>query len=354
MRRLNRYIGRTVFVSSLGALLVLVGINSLSQVIVEIGNVDDNYSMSTALLVTALKMPSAISEFLSYGIFLGCIIGLGLHANSNELSVIRAAGVSVYRILWAVMRPTLVLILIGLFLSEYVNPVSNELVRSLQGGENPQRAVEAPYGTWYKDVERGEFLHFNRVETGGRIFGVSRYRYDDQGKLLSAGYAEQAIYQENGFWQLENYKQSNLVGDRIELSPSPERIWRTALSPQLLNILVIPPESLSIKDLYQFANYRDQQNLQSHEYWLWLWQRVLQPVTVLSLVLLGMSFIFGSLREVTMGSRIALAVIVGFFVRVNISMLGTASTVIGFSPLLAVLVPALLCGAVGMFLLARR
>jgi lipopolysaccharide export system permease protein len=354
MRRLNRYIGTTVFVASLGSLMILVGLNVISDMVVSMDDVSDSYPMSSMLLVILLKTPSMITEFLPYGIFVGCIIGLGLHANNNELSVMRAAGVSVHRLLWAVMRPTLLLIVVGMITSEYISPVSNQLARSLQeGGDVNQRALESPFGHWYRDAERNEFLHFNRVETGGRIFGVSRYRFDENGKLLIAGFAEQAIYQRPN-WQLENYRQSHFIDDRITLIESQQHTWQTELSPQLLNILVLPPESLSISDVYQYAVYRDQQNLQSHEYWLWFWQRILQPLTVLTLVLVGMSFIFGSLREATMGSRIALAVIVGFFIRVNITMLGKVSTVIGFDPLIAVLAPTLICAALGIFLLARR
>jgi len=355
MRRLNRYIGTTVFTASLGSLLVLVGLNSISELIVEVRDLDQSYTFKIALLSIALRLPSAITEFMSYGIFLGSIIGLGMHANNNELSVMRSAGVSFNRFLWAVMRPTLILLAIGFLLGEYVNPVANNFARGLKDGEDiRQRTGEAPFGHWYRDKENGDFLHFNRVEVGGRIFGVTRYRFDADGKLIHAGFAEQAIYQRDGYWQLENYQQSDIYDDHIELSNEAPNPWRTELSPQLLNILVLPPESLSIRSLYQFAVYRDRQNLQSHEYWLGFWQRVLQPLMVLSLVLVGMSFIFGSLREATMGSRVFLAVVVGFFFKVNMSMLGTVSSIIGFSALVAVLAPIILCAAVGLLLLTRR
>ena len=355
MRRLNRYIGKSVFYASLGSLMVFVGLTYVADMVGMMGDISDSFPLSRALLIMLMRIPSIIIEFLPYGIFVGCVIGLGLHANSNELTVIRAAGVSIYKLLWAIMRPTILLIAMGLIISEYINPVALQLARSLDEGDVAyQRSLESPFGHWYRDTKRGEFLHFNRVETGGRIFGISRYHFNDEGILQYAGYADQAIYQQNGNWQMENYRQSNFFDDRIERTETQNVSWKSELEPRLLNILVLPPDTLSITDVYQFAQYRDQQNLESHEYWLGFWQRILQPVTILALVLVGMSFIFGSLREATMGSRIALSVIVGFFVWVNMSMFGTLSTLQGFSPLIAVLTPTFICGAVGVFLLARR
>ena len=356
MRRLNRYIGKTVFFTSLGTLTAMVGLNYVANMIGMVGETSDEFPLSSVMLVMMLRLPAMFTEFLPYGIFVGCIIGLGLHASTNEISVMRAAGVSIYRLLWSVMRPTLLLICLGLIVSQYISPVSLQLARSLENtATSGQRSLESPHGHWYRDTNRGEFLHFDRVETGGRIFGISRYGFNDVGELNYAGFAEQAIYQpQAGAWQLENYRQTNFGENRLTLETKTSEIWRTELEPRLLNILVLPPETLSITDVYQFALSRDQQNLQSHEYWLWFWRRVLQPFTVISMVLVGMSFIFGSMREATMGSRVGLAVVVGFFIWVNFSMLGRVSSILQFSPFMAVLLPSLICAAIGIKLLARR
>ena len=42
---------------------------------------------------------------IAMAILLGTLIGLGLLANSGELSVIQAAGVSTLRVSWLVLRP---------------------------------------------------------------------------------------------------------------------------------------------------------------------------------------------------------------------------------------------------------
>src|SRR5690606_42139823 len=61
----------------------------------------------------------------------------------------------------------------------------------------------------------------------------------------------------------------------------------------------------------------------------------------------------GPLRSVTLGQRIFTGVIVGFVFRILQDLLGPASQVFGFSPLLAVVVPAGLCALAGAWLLKR-
>jgi lipopolysaccharide export system permease protein len=58
---------------------------------------------------------------------------------------------------------------------------------------------------------------------------------------------------------------------------------------------------------------------------------------------LGISFVFGPLRDSTMGFRIFIGVVFGISFRIFQDMLGPLSVVFQFPPLLAVLVPILFC-----------
>ena len=71
------------------------------------------------------------------------------------------------------------------------------------------------------------------------------------------------------------------------------------------------------------------------------------------LVLLAISFIFGPLRQVTMGYRLFVAICFGLAFTILQNLLHTMSLVYQFQPLIAVLVPLVLCAALGAFLLRR-
>ena len=72
-----------------------------------------------------------------------------------------------------------------------------------------------------------------------------------------------------------------------------------------------------------------------------------------ALTSLGISFIFGPLRESAMGTRIVTGVIIGFAFTFVQKLLSPASLVYGFSPIIATLGPIVVCFVVGYFLFRR-
>ena len=70
-------------------------------------------------------------------------------------------------------------------------------------------------------------------------------------------------------------------------------------------------------------------------------------------MVLAISFVFGPLREATMGARVFVALGIGLVFTILQRMMEPASLLYGFSPLLAVLVPIVLCAFLGFFLLRK-
>ena len=93
--------------------------------------------------------------------------------------------------------------------------------------------------------------------------------------------------------------------------------------------------------------------MDSDTYYLAFWKKVLQPLSTLALVILAISFVFGPLREATMGARVFVALAIGLVFTILQRMMEPASLLYGFDPLLAVLMPILLCASVGFFLMRK-
>ncbi len=116
---------------------------------------------------------------------------------------------------------------------------------------------------------------------------------------------------------------------------------------------MLDPIDLSIAGNDQYANYLQAQGLNSSPYRLAFWKKILQPLSTLALVLLAISFIFGPLREVTMGYRIFIGVLVGIVFRTAQDILAPASLVYGFQPIYASLIPIVICAVLGLWFLRR-
>ncbi len=351
MRKLDGYIGSSVFMAILAVLGIILGLASLFAFIDEMGDISDTYTLWNAGQFVALTAPRRLYDMLPMAGLIGCLIGLGSLASNSELTIMRAAGVSIGRIVWAVMKPMLVLMLAGVLIGEYVAPVTENKAqadRSLaQGGGEAQTSKR---GLWHRQGE--EFVHINTVQPNGLMLGVTRYRFDNERHMQSSSFARRAQYQQD-HWLLTDVTTTLFRGDHTEVVKTPEERWDVALTPQLLNTVVMAPESLSITGLWDYIHYLSDQGLNNDRYWLAFWTKVLQPLVTAALVLMAISFIFGPLRSVTLGQRVFTGVLVGFVFRIAQDLLGPSSQVFGFPPLLAVLLPAAICALAGLWLLRR-
>ena len=389
MRKINRYISNTV-ASAIGmVLLVIMALFFIAALIDEMDGLRANYTAVEMLIYISFTMPRRLYEIIPYACLIGCLVGLGMLASSSELVIMRAAGVSTRRITWMVLKPVLWFIMLAIALGELVIPYTDQVGESRKAIKlNKPQAKAAQGSMWNREGD--EFMHFNAVLPNGVLYGVTRYQFDNERHLLSASFSEQAIYQ-GGYWQEENIAVTYFetvealqlpdVGEKLEESSAdpalvqaaeevavkpaqprdlvtrsetlPSRRWETPLTPALLNIVVAEPETLSIRSLYYYINYLKGQELGSSDYSLAYWEKLLQPLATVSLVLIAISFIFGPLREVTMGQRIFTGVVFGVVFRLVQSLLGPSSVVFGFAPIIAVAIPILLCGLLGLYLLNR-
>ena len=351
MKQLSRYVGMFVLGAIALVLLVVLSLDIIAALIDGLEDIDDNYRFAHVLEYIGLTLPARIYGHLPFASLIGCLLGLGVLAGNAELVVMRAAGVSLLRISGFVLRPVLLVIIAGLLIGEFVVPYSDQLAESrrmLRQGE--RAAVASTSGVWNR--EGNEFIHFNAVYPNGRLYGVTRYRFDADRVIEEVSFAALATHF-GDHWVEEKGVITRFKEDRTETDTFLTRRWNTGLSPDFLQLLSLAPESLPVAKLHEYASYLDHQGQRSTVHWLAFWGKVLQPLTVLGLVLVAVSFVFGPLREATMGFRIFSGVVVGIAFQTLQQLLGPSSIVFGFPAFWAVLTPALGCIVAGLILLRR-
>lgn len=350
MRKLDWYIGKNVLGATFIVLFSLVLLEGMFSFITQLGSMRAHYGISDALLYVTLLIPDKLYVLIPPSALIGCLIGLGNMAASSELVVMRAAGVSLWRMVWSAMKPALLLVLMGVCLGEYIAPAAEQAAET---GRTIARSVEGVYtgeGIWHR--EGNEYMYFNAVEPNGVLYGVSIYRFNKKQQLQKTVFAKRAIFQ-NNHWLLENVKTTQFNGKRFISEKKPLERWDTSLTTTLLKVVVVKPDGLSMSGLNTYIKYLQKQGLDSGEYRLAFWTKALQPLSIFSLVLVGISFVFGPLRSVNMGLRIFTGVITGISFMITQSLLGPSSLVFGFSPFFAVLIPAFICIVLGGVLLQR-
>ena len=351
MRLLDRHIGKTVFLSVLTVAVIVVGLDLLFAYISELEDLEGGYGAVEALTYILLTTPRRLYELLPMAALVGCLIGLGTLASNSELTVMRASGVSIARIMGAVLKPLLALMVAGVLLGEYAAPYSENLAESRRALAIGSGEAVKSKGLWHREGD--DFIHINAVQPNGVLHGITRYRFDDQRELIETSFAHRASVQGED-WLLEDVATTLFEPDgtsRVEQHA--QQRWDVGLSPRLLRVVLLDPDVLTLTGIWHYQNYLAEQGLNNSQYWLAFWKKLLQPLTTAALVFVAISFIFGPLRSVTLGQRVFTGVLVGFSFRILQDLLGPSSLVFGFSPLIAVLLPILILLVMGGLLMRR-
>ena len=352
MKLLEQYIGRTVATS---VITVVVVISSLFLLIGFAGEFDKigqaNYTLFMAAQYTLLLLPDRIYEFFPLATLLGSILGLGALANTSELVVIRTAGVSVLRIVLAIMKTAVILMVIAFFLGEVIAPPALKYAK-LQRVKALSKniSLNTQFGLWARDSNT--YIHVQRVDNDGNLVNIHLYRLDDEHQLNQILYAKSAKY--NGKqWELLNIEQTDISVEEVKITKLDSMNWQTLLDPEIVNVVTFEPSKLSIWKLSSYVNYLEDNGLETSQYELALWSKVVMPFTIAAMVLLAVPYVFGSLRRTSVGQQILIGFLAGLTFFIANRLLGQMSLVYGFHPLLGASVPTILV-FVGAFWMFKR
>ena len=357
MNRLDRYLVRTVLVYTAMAAAVLM---TLSMLFVFISQQEDvgtgSFGLLEALTVTLLTLPSQAFQMLPVAALLGSLLGLGQLARGSELIVIRAAGVSVWRIAYAAALAGFALCSLMWVIGEQVAPPLEQYARQLKAfAKSADGTVATGDAAWVKEGDR---IVSAAEQTSDNMFGglyVYVLSQDPDGRqhLVSFGHADSATLIAPRRWQLENLARSVLSPDGV-VAEHMRRVEVTSdINPQFLGIAVVEPSSLPVRGLQRYLRHLRANSLDTRAYEVALWARLARTVSVILVCVLAVPFVFGSLRSAGTGARLLLGVGIGVLFLLISRMLANSGEVYGLDPLIVGAGPTALLGLVALVALAR-
>lgn len=353
MQILTRYVARQVFMATFVVMIVVVGLDLVFSTLDEFNRLGGNYQALEAVTFVSMRIPRRIYEFLPLACLIGCMAGLGSMAANSELTVMRAAGVSINRIGFALLKPIAILMVFNLVLSEWVIPELEPMAQAYQAEKKGEQNLMTNRGRGYWHKEDDTFMRFSSISREGHVIGVSQFKFNDAYDLVEIRRAHHAEPTTNG-WLLKDVSILKLKQNDYVKASMKELFWRTDLTSESLRLAIVSPQDMSLYRLYHYVNYLEEQELNSKQYALAMWSKALQPLSAFVLVLLGMSFIFGPLRSASAGYRIFSGILAGLIYKYAQDMLSPISLVSGMPPIWASLLPILICAVLAFYLLKRE
>ena len=350
-RIVAKHVTKTTVLAMLGTTLVLSFLQILFTYLGELGSLKPTYNAWQAFLYVIWGAPSYLYDILPVAALIGSVLGLGALASNSELIVMRSVGISLWRIVGWVMRSALLLIVLSFVLSEWVIPYTNEKAQSIK----KQRSVAAlgeVKGYWSREGQR--FIYIDYANSQGQLRNIQAIDFDQNYRLQSFVTAEKGQFLKDGQWTLDKSHQVDLLaqGNAIKTDHEQQALG-LALQPKYVHMVTLDPDDLSPSQLISFMQYLSEYSQVPKTYELAFWKKVTSPFALITLVLIACSFIFGPLRQQSMGFRLVIALFTGLGFFYLQDFLGYASLVYAPSPAWFVLLPVVLMFMMGSYLLYR-
>ncbi len=349
---LDRLIARHVIHSTLLVLNVLV---ALAVFFILIDALKDygiaNFGLFELVKYVVLRQPQQVYELSPIGALIGTIMGLSTLALNSELTAMRAAGVSVARIVAATLKVGLLFAVVILLVGEYIVPVSENMAQTGRA-----RALETPLqkkssGIWLRSGT--SFVNIGEVLPDLSLLRMNIYVFGRDNRLRSQTAARRARH-EDGAWRLEGVTESLIVGkEAVQTRRVTEEVWHSALTPDVVSVFAIRPESLSLQQLHYYIGHLQQNNQDTRNFRLAFWQKSFMPLATLIMMLLATPFVFRQLRSGGLGQRVFIGIMLGLVFIIFHKSIGYFGALYAFPPMAAALLPILLFFALALYLLRR-
>ncbi len=355
MRTLSRYIAKEVALSTLSVLAALLMLWVFYDLLAELGSLK---ALNTAqlLVLVAATIPGHLYELLPVAALIGTLFALAQLASNSEYGVMRTSGVSVLQVAGVLLGVSLVVASIVFVVGEYVVPRAEQLVTRVRAfsGSRPMVARAFQSGYWFKDGDT--FINIGSVLPDGALKSVRVFQYSDATVLSRTLVAEDASFQRGQQWMLERVTETTFAGS-VSVQQHPQMAWNTVLTPNMLSVLQIEPERLSITGLWEYISHLRANGQDSRRFEVALWGKFFYPLATCVLMLLAMPFAQIQQRASGIGTRIFVGILLGLVFIVCNRLFSYLALLHEWPPALGAVLPGLIflsAGALMLYRLERR
>jgi len=348
---LDRYIARHLLVAIALTLLVMTGLSFIGLFMGNVGDVGTlDYSYGTLFAYVLLNLPAQLYEMLPAAALVGTSTGLSLLALSSELTAMRAAGVSLYRIYLSVIKLCLLLVVLAIVLSEWMVPASLNSAEAVRTSALHQPLRDQVGNVWLR--EKQEFVRIGEILPDRSLGMIDIVEPVEAGAGIRQIEAKQAVYEED-HWLLQDVRQTQIVNGRVRTEKIAQLKWQPRFTPDLMRTMQVPQQKMSTLELLSYVHHLKQNHQDAASYELILWKKLITPFSTLVMVTLAVPFVFGSIRTGGLGRRVFIGVMLGFVFSLLQTGMGYYSLSFGIAPAVAAITPSILFLGLTGFLFYR-
>lgn len=311
MRLLNRYIAKEIY---FGTALVTVALGFLFGLFDFIHELNDmgkgGYQLAQIIMFVLLSVPGHVYELFPIAVLIGTLYGLGQLTAHSEMTVMRASGMSRFKLGRSLAKSGLLFVILTLLVGELVMPVAERTAQELRlKSLNNFVTSQFRSGIWAKDS--GRFINVQDMSPDGSLKGIRIYQFDSKHHLVSISMAQQGHYAGNEQWRLEDVNRTYFEENTVRGEHIKEILWTTPITPDLMTTLLVEPEQMSLVNLFKYIKHLRENSQQSVRFEIAEWSKLIYPLSTLVMMQLALPFSLQRPRTGAIGGRIMMGIVLG-------------------------------------------
>lgn len=343
--------------STLLVLAAFLALFAFFDLINELQNVGKGgYQLAHALIFVSLSVPGLVYEFIPISALIGTLYALSTLARHSEITVLRAAGLSTRDLLFTLFRVAGIFALVTLLIGEVVVPHSERYAQELKVRATSNLITHRGFktGLWVKDGT--QFINIREATPDAELRQVRIYSFDEKKQLRSVTEAESANYDPAGEWRMSGVVRTLLDGQGARVERLDAEAWRSAVTPDLLSVLVVAPERMSLYSLIGYTRHLSDNRQKSVRYEIALWKKLMYPLASLVMVALALPFGYSHDRVGGVSLKIFAGVMIGILFYMLNGLFSNLGVINAWPPFASASAPSMLflMAAVGMLWWVER
>ncbi len=342
MRVFERHLARELYGDVLLVLAAFLALFAFFDLIHELESVGKGgYEMRHALGFVALTLPGRAYEILPIAVLIGTLYGLTLLAHHSEITVLRASGLATRELLLTLAKIGTLFVVLTLLLGEFVAPQTDRLAQQLQLSAKSQLVGQSfRSGLWVRDGR--SFINVREVLPDASLRGIRVFTFDDAFRLRSISEAEQGSYLPSGHWRLEGVAQTLFEDEKASVLRMKTLDWHSALNPDILSVLLVQPERMSLMHLYQYIRHLSENRQKTERYEIALWKKLIYPLAALVMMTLALPFAYVHERTVAVSAKVFFGVMLGIVFHMLNSLFSHLGIINHWTPWVAAITPSVI------------
>ncbi|XZG70196.1 LPS export ABC transporter permease LptG [Chitinibacteraceae bacterium HSL-7] len=313
MSLLSRYFFREMAGFVLLTLAALLGLYTFFDLIGELGDLGKGgYRLIDAVMFVALRVPGNAYELMPIAVLIGAIFGLASLSSHSELTVMRASGVSVKRLLgWLVIAGSFYSLL-TVSLGEFLVPQAEKMANQHRLVATKKMLIgEFRSGVWVKDGR--QFINIGEMLPDLTVLGVRVYDFGDDMQLKRILEGQTGRHDGEKGWVLSPARETVFAPDEagVKVVNHNELGWRTSISPEMLAVLLVAPDQMSAQALYGYIDHLERNKQDTSRYRMALWGKLFYPLACLSMMVIALPFAQRQRRSGNIGAHLFTGVVAG-------------------------------------------